>query len=372
MENFKRKTICIVIGTRPELIKQMPVYHECIKKIGKKNVFLINSGQHKEFLNLYIKEKKIKFDISLKNLESTISLKKNIKKSVNIFYKLMRKIQPKIVLVQGDTTTAAGCAYASSLSGSLIAHNEAGLRTLDNKNPYPEELNRKLISSVADIHFAPTSLNEKNLINEGINKNKIFVVGNPGIDSFLDAIKQKPTKEVKNIINFAKKKNKKIIFLTAHRRESIGSSFENLFKKLEIFLKKNNDYLLVTCKHPNNFALKHLKKYLSNQDNCLISKPLNYFTTCKIISVSKFVITDSGGIQEECATIGIPTVVCRKVTERKEALKIGIAKVSSFNNKDLLKLLNWAKNKKIKKWIKRPYGDGNSAKKITRILLDNI
>ena len=107
-------------------------------------------------------------------------------------------------------------------------------------------------------------------------------------------------------------------------------------------------------------------------DNCLISKPLNYFTTCKIISVSKFVITDSGGIQEECATIGIPTVVCRKVTERKEALKIGIAKVSSFNNKDLLKLLNWAKNKKIKKWIKRPYGDGNSAKKITRILLDNI
>ena len=160
MKNFKRKTICIVIGTRPELIKQISVYNECIKKIGKQNVLLINSGQHREFLDLYIKEKRIKFDISLKNMQSTISLKKNIQKSISVFYKLIKKLRPKIVLVQGDTTTAAGCAYAASLSSSLVAHNEAGLRTFDNKNPYPEELNRKLISSVCDIHFAPTKLNE--------------------------------------------------------------------------------------------------------------------------------------------------------------------------------------------------------------------
>ena len=372
MKNFKRKTICIVIGTRPELIKQISVYNECIKKIGKQNVLLINSGQHREFLDFYIKEKRIKFDISLKNMQSTISLKKNIQKSISVFYKLIKKLRPNIVLVQGDTTTAAGCAYAASLSSSLVAHNEAGLRTFDNKNPYPEELNRKLISSVCDIHFAPTKLNEKNLVNEGVGENKIFVVGNSGIDSFLYAIKQKTTIEAKKVIDFAKKVNKKIILLTAHRRESIGSSFENLFKKLENFLKKNDDYLLVTCTHPNNFASKYIKKYLTKLDNSLISKPFDYFTICKIISVSDFVITDSGGIQEECATIGVPTVVCRKVTERKEAEIIGRAKISSSNNEDIIELLKWAKNKKTKKWFKRPYGNGNSGKKIAKILLNNF
>ena len=117
MENIikYKKKIFIVIGTRPELIKQIPVYYECIKKIGKGNVLLINSGQHKQFLNIYVNEKKIKFDITLKNLQSSKSLKKNIKKSINSFYNLINKFQPKIVLVQGDTTTAAGCAYASSL-----------------------------------------------------------------------------------------------------------------------------------------------------------------------------------------------------------------------------------------------------------------
>tara|TARA_B100000029_G_scaffold40169_2_gene37491 strand:+ start:19768 stop:20679 length:912 start_codon:yes stop_codon:yes gene_type:complete len=303
-------------------------------------------------------------------MQSTKSLKYNIKKSIDTFYKLIKKIKPKIVLIQGDTTTAAGCAYAGSLYGSKIAHNEAGLRTFDNNNPYPEELNRKLITSITDIHFAPTILNQKNLINEGIKKDKVFIVGNPGIDSFLYALK-KPSKIAKKVIDHANKENKKIVFLTAHRRESIGSNFEILFRNLEIFFKNNKDYLLVTTKHPNNFALKYIKKYLTNLDNSLITKPYDYFTTCNIINKSAFVITDSGGIQEECATVGIPTVVCRKVTERIEAEKIGIAKIWK-NKKDFLCLLKWAKNKKIKKWLKKPYGNGNSAKKISEILIKNI
>ena len=352
------------------MIKQIPVYKECIKRIGKKNVLLVNSGQHQKFLNLYIKEHKVKFDLTLNNLQSTKSLKFNLKKSIDTFYKLIKKSQPKIVLIQGDTTTAAGCAYAGSLYGSLIAHNEAGLRTFDNKNPYPEELNRKLITSVSDIHFAPTILNKKNLINEGVNKNKISVVGNPGIDSFLNALK-KTSKIAKKIVSFANKKNKKIVFLTAHRRESIGNNFEHLFSNLEKFFKKNKEYLLVTTKHPNNFALKYMRKYLKNLENTLITKPYDYFTTCNIINSSEFVITDSGGIQEECATVGVPTVVCRRVTERIEAEKIGIAKVWR-KKENFFYLLNWAKNKKIKKWIKKPYGKGDSAQRISKVLIKNI
>ena len=142
----------------------------------KKNVLLVNSGQHKNFLNFYSKENKTRFDIQVNNLQSTKSLTKNIKKSIEIFYQLIRKNNPEIVIVQGDTTSSAAFAYAAKLNGVTVIHNEAGLRTFDKKNPYPEELNRKLISSVADIHFAPTKLNKKNLIKEGITKENIFIV----------------------------------------------------------------------------------------------------------------------------------------------------------------------------------------------------
>ena len=190
MLNLERK-IWVIIGTRPELIKQLPVYYQCVKKFGKKNVVLVNSGQHKNFLNFYSKENQVKFDLILNKLQSTKSLIKNIKKSIKVFYIMLKKNKPKLVVVQGDTTTAAGCAFAANLAGVTIAHNEAGLRSFDNKNPFPEELNRKLISSVSDLHFAPTKLCMTNLVKEGINKKNIFIVGNPGIDSFFSFLKKK-------------------------------------------------------------------------------------------------------------------------------------------------------------------------------------
>ena len=376
MKNFKRKSICFIIGTRPELIKQLPVYCECVKKIGKSNILLINSGQHKNFLNFYIKEKKIKFDITLNKNESTNSLKKNLLKSIDIFYKIFNRFKPKIVVVQGDTTTAAGCAYSAFLNGITVAHNEAGLRTYDNKNPYPEELNRRFITSFSDIHFAPTETNKKNLLKEGIDKNNIFVVGNPGVDNFLNTLKKKSTKKFQKIVSFSNKRFKKIVFLTAHRREAIGKSFKNLFVLLRIFLKKNKDILLVTTLHPNCYVLKDFKKHLKNLNNVYSSKPFDYLTTCKIIKNSFFVITDSGGIQEECASIGLPTVNCRNTTERIEAIKIGIAKLTKLNNKNLMNTLYWAKNKNKNKnkilWKNRPYGNGDASIKITNILKEHL
>ena len=372
MLNIKNK-IWVVVGTRPELIKQLPVYYQCVKKMGKNNIALINSGQHKNFLNFYSKENRIKFDFTLKNLQSTESLVKNIKKSVEVFYNLIKKYEPKTVLVQGDTTNAAACAYAANLHGVSVAHNEAGLRTFDNKNPYPEELNRKLISSISDMHFAPTELNKKNLIKEGIGNKNIFVVGNPGIDSFFSFLKKKMNNNTKKIIDYANMKSKKIVLLTAHRREAKGIYIEKWFKTLEIFFQNNKDYLLLCPKHPNKFASSGIKKYLLKLDNFYLTKPLSYLTTCKIIQNSSFVITDSGGIQEECASIGIPVVICRKETERQEVLKLNIGKLTGFNSLNILKVLNWAKKKAInkKKWMYRPYGNGNSAKKITQILLNH-
>ena len=176
---------------------------------------------------------------------------------------MVSKHTPKIVVVQGDTTHSAAFAYAANLNGTFVAHNEAGLRTFDKNNPYPEELNRKLISSVSDIHFAPTNLNKKNLINEGINKKKIFVVGNPGVDSFLSFLKRKNNQEAEKIINYATTKSKKIVFLTAHRREARGQNIDKWFQTLKIFFQNNKNFLLVCPEHPNKIAFNSIKKHLS-------------------------------------------------------------------------------------------------------------
>ncbi|MBK47783.1 MAG: UDP-N-acetylglucosamine 2-epimerase (non-hydrolyzing) [Pelagibacteraceae bacterium] len=373
MKNLKRKSICFVIGTRPELIKQLPVYYECVKIFGKAKTLLINSGQHRNFLDFYIKEKNIKFDLTVKKNESTSSLKKNLLNSIDNFFKIFKRIMPKMVVVQGDTTTAAGCAYAAFLNNITVVHNEAGLRTYNNKHPYPEELNRRFITSFSDIHLAPTLTNKNNLINEGIDKRNIFVVGNPGIDNFLKTLKEKDSKEFQRIISKKNKEFKKIIFLTAHRREGVGKSFKNLFSLLKIFLKKNKDILLITTLHPNCYALRDFKKNLKNLENVYTSKPFDYLTTCKIIESSSFVITDSGGIQEECATIGIPTVICRNTTERIEAIKVGIAKLTKFNNQNLTNTLIWARKKKNNKiWKSKPYGDGNASSKIVKVLKNHL
>lgn len=366
LNNLKGK-IWIVLGTRPELIKQLPVYYQCIKKIGKKNVLLVNSGQHKNFLNFYSKENKIKFDLILNNLQSTLSLIRNLKKSVKVFYNLFQKYKPKIILVQGDTTTAAACAYTANLLGICVAHNEAGLRTFDTQNPYPEELNRKLITSVSDIHFAPTILNKKNLINEGVDEKDIYLVGNPGIDSFFSFLKKDADNDLNEITNFS---SNKIVFLTAHRREAKGKNMEKWFRILKIFFEQNKDLLLICPQHPNKFSSAAIRKYLLKLDNFYLTKPLNYATTCKIIKSSLFVITDSGGIQEECASIGVPVVICRKKTERQEVLNLNIAKLTGFKFSNILKTLDWAKKKAAnkKKWRFRPYGDGKASVKIANIL----
>ena len=187
---------------------------------------------------------------------------------------------------------------------------------------------------------------------------------------------KKNTKKFQKIVSFSNKRFKKIVFLTAHRREAIGKSFKNLFVLLRIFLKKNKDILLVTTLHPNCYVLKDFKKNLKNLNNVYSSKPFDYLTTCKIIKNSFFVITDSGGIQEECASIGVPTVICRSTTERIEAIKIGIAKLTKLNNKNLMNTLYWAKNKNKNKnkilWKNRPYGNGDASIKITNILKEHL
>ena len=369
MLNLKRK-IWVIIGTRPELLKQLPVYYQFVKKFGRKNVILVNSGQHKDFLNFYSKESKIKFDLTLTDLQSTNSLIKNIKKSVEIFYKILATNKPKLVLVQGDTTTAAGCAFAANLAGVTIAHNEAGLRTFDNKNPFPEELNRKLITSVADIHFAPTKLSMKNLIKEGVEKSKIYIVGNSGIDSFFSFLKRRNDDVGQKIIKYAQQNSKKIVFLTAHRREARGKNLDKCFKALKVFFNKNKNFLLVCPEHPNKFALNSINKYLKKLDNFYLTKPLSYLSTCKLIFNSSFVVTDSGGIQEECSSIGVPVVVCREKTERQEVLDLKIGKLTGFNIKNILKVLNWAKKKEVnlKRWKYRPYGDGRASLKIANLV----
>ena len=367
----KSHDIWVVVGTRPECIKQVPLYLALIKQPNL-STSLVGTGQHRELLNNTIKTYGVSLDMSFETMKSGQSLPDLIISVMAGFQKLViTKGKPGIVVVQGDTTTALAVSIAAFNLGIKIAHNEAGLRTYNLNNPFPEESNRKIISSIASIHFAPTKESMKNLIKEGINKNSIYVVGNTGIDSLFWALEKDCPEEIKSIINRLNEKKIDFGLITAHRRESAGKSFENIFNGVRDFLEVNKNFIFIYPTHPNGLGQVAAEEVFGkNSKNLNIINPVDYISLVHLIKSSKIILTDSGGIQEEAATIGRPTVICREYTERNEAVELGIAKIGTQNRRKIFETLQWAninqKNSEI--WSNRPFGEGDSGEKIASIL----
>tara|TARA_B100002051_G_C16684089_1_gene611603 strand:- start:37 stop:1155 length:1119 start_codon:yes stop_codon:yes gene_type:complete len=362
--------IWVIVGTRPECIKQAPVFQE-IANSGKFNVRLVGTGQHKELLESALNVYGLKLDFSFSSMEPGQKLPELTFKVIKGFVEIIDSSEtPDCIIVQGDTTSACFTAIAAFQLGIKVFHNEAGLRTFDNLNPFPEESNRKIISSVASLHFAPTKKSKENLIREGADKSNIFLVGNSGIDSFFWALNQKCPTELNNILS--KTKNEDLIpcLITAHRRESVGRGFESVFLGLKKFIDKYDNYQFIYPIHPNQYGKLAIKKIIRSSRNLSIIEPVDYISLVHLLDKSKLVLTDSGGIQEEAATLGCPTVVCRMTTERTEALDLGIARISGYDEDKVFESLEWAANMKINRseWSNRPYGNGNASKKICSIL----
>ncbi len=376
------KKILVIFGTRPEVIKMAPLVAE-LKKEKSFQVFVCSTGQHKEMLNQVSKIFKLKIDIELDLMKPhqdlfdiTIATNSKLKS-------LLDELQPDILLVQGDTTTAFVSALSAFYKKIKVGHVEAGLRSSDIYSPYPEEANRKFISVISDFNFVPTSYAKYHLLSEGYNEKKIFVTGNTVIDALLQIKKLVDTPKVQMEINSTLKKihsaeylSKKFVLVTMHRREKFGKEFKRVLDTFKELATKNPQLEFVYPVHLNPNVKVPVEATLKGLTNFHLLPPMDYLSFIYLMEKCKFIMSDSGGIQEECFVFRKPIIVLRDVTERMEAVDAGYAfLVGSDVNK--IKKTFHSVNKNLSAGFnyfngKNPYGDGKASEKIVKLLKKHL
>lgn len=359
-----KKKILIAFGTRPEAVKFAPLI-QALRSDPNVECYVCLTGQHREMVEQVIRFFKIKVDVNLRLMRNNQSLESISEKLITKFGEVVRRINPDLVFVLGDTATAVMVALTSYYAETRVAHLEAGLRTGNKFHPFPEEGNRRLITHLADYHFTPTSIATRNLIQEGVRKKSIFQVGNIVVDAIrLTRFSIKNKYSVFNGIDF----NKRVVFVTAHRRESLGKGLKEVFAALKIIAKKFKDVEIVYPVHLNPRVRKPAEKMLGQVDRIHLIRPLTYEETLWMMSHCYLILTDSGGIQEEAPSFKKPVLVLRYVTERPEGVQAGIAKIVGTNQKRIVetasKLLSSPIAYQRMSAKRNPYGDGYSTERI--------
>lgn len=374
------KKILIVVGTRPEVIKVAPIINELKKNQSDFNVRVCITGQHESMLISALEIFQIKPDYNLKIMEPNQTLFSITSKIINKLEAVLEEFGPDLVMVHGDTTTTLSASIASFYKKIKVAHIEAGLRTSNKYSPYPEEMNRRITSQIADYNFAPTKESFNNLLNEGIDKSKIIITGNTVIDALLQTLNKisddtdlKRKLEAKLALeDFNLKENKRIVLVTGHRRENFGEKFINICKAIKDLAIANNDIDIVYPVHLNPMVQEPVHNILKDLDNVFLINPLDYESFIYLMNKSYIILTDSGGVQEEAPSIGKPVLVFRENTERPEAVDAGTVKiVGTERNKirDEAQLL--LDKKQLYNEMSRslnPYGDGKASKRIVNFL----
>ncbi|MCL6088406.1 MAG: UDP-N-acetylglucosamine 2-epimerase (non-hydrolyzing) [Actinobacteria bacterium] len=373
--------VLISFGTRPEGIKLAPVINQIKKNADKLELTVCSTGQHKEMLNQVIDFFELKPDKELSIMTKNQSLNLLSLKLIGSMEEVFENNHPDIVLVQGDTTTAFLTAFLAFYRKIKIGHVEAGLRTFNKYNPFPEEINRQLISRIADLHFAPTKDAYENLVNEGVDKNIIFLTGNTVVDAINWGINK--INNSKNLANKSEdikylesifESDKKIILVTMHRRESFGEEIKNVCEALKFLSQKYRDIYIVYPVHLNPNVRGPVYEILGNIENIKLIKPLSYEPFLWLMSKSYFILTDSGGIQEEAPTLKKPVLVIRKLTERAESIELGISKLIGTKMQNIIDNTSLLIDSEIeyKKMIadRNPYGDGRASEKIVSAIFN--
>lgn len=361
--------VLFVFGTRPEGIKMAPIIKE-IQKRDKIESYTCVTGQHREMLDQVLEIFDIVPDYDLNIFKKGQSLTEVTTKTLQGLEKVLDELKPDILLVQGDTTTVFAAALAAFYKKIKIGHVEAGLRSGNIYSPYPEEANRKLTGIITNFHFAPTIANKNNLLREGYDENSIYITGNTVIDALKYSVKEKYQfgDEILDNIDY----NKDVILLTSHRRENWGEPMENIFSAVKRVVEERENVEVIFPVHLNPIVREIANKYFSDLDRVHLIEPLSYLPFSNLMNKVKFVITDSGGVQEEAPSLGKPVLVVRNETERMEGIEaktaklIGTEYIDVYNN--IISLLD-DKNlyDEMAKAI-NPYGDGNAAKKIVDII----
>lgn len=355
--------IALIFGTRPEAIKMAPIYHS-LKNNGI-DVKIISTGQHKEMLYQVLDLFDIKPDYELKIMKEGQNLSELTSKLILKIDHIVKNEKFDAILIQGDTTSALAGAMVGFYNMIKIYHVEAGLRTGNIYSPYPEEANRKMIGNLTNIHFAPTEINVNNLLKEGYLAENIFKVGNTVIDA-LYWVKKNKELDLKKIRKKYNLVDKKYILMTIHRRENLGEAMKNILKGVKKYLEKNKELYLVIPMHKNPLVRSVIKEELKYFERKILIEPLDYLEFISIMDGAQYIMTDSGGIQEEAPSLGKPTLVLRETTERPEAIESGTAKLIGTSIESIYKYMLLLEGELFYKMSKanNPYGDGMSSDRI--------
>lgn len=358
------KKIFIAFGTRPEIIKLSPVIRE-LKKYKKEICTVIcNTAQHRFMSDQFIRLFHMQVDYDLDIMSESQKLSTLTSKLLLSIGNILKKEKPDIVLIQGDTTTAFATALSSYYQKIPIGHIEAGLRTHNKYEPFPEELNRKFISSMADIHFAPTKLAMENLIAEGISQDIIHTTGNTIVDAVQFLLKKE------NSISL----NKKSILITVHRRENIGKPLSNVCNALKKIVQEHPNIIIFFPVHPNPEVKNFVYATLKNIKNVKLILPLPYKKFISLLSKSNLILTDSGGVQEEGVSLGKKVFVLRNITERPEGVETGLLEIVGTDTNNIFKKADifFKTDFNERKKYNNPYGDGKASERIIKILQNYI
>ena len=373
---MKKIKILSILCTRPSAIKMAAIVLALEKNPAFESVVCI-TGQHREMLDQVLNLFEIKSDYNLNIMQPNQDLYSITANVLNGLKPILTDLKPDCVIVQGDTTSMMAAALAAFYQKIPVAHVEAGLRTNNIYAPYPEEVNRAIITRIVQLNFAPTEISKNNLLRENVNPENIFVTGNTVIDALL-WVRDKANKindfsnclgpTIQNLINH----NKNIILITCHRRESFGDGFQNICLAFKTLAEKYPDWHFIYPVHLNPNVQKPVYETLASIANFHLISPLEYVPFVYLMDKSKIIITDSGGIQEEAPSLGKPVLVTRDVTERPEGVQAGAVILIGTNTQNIIKEAESLMHDKARyakmSTIRNPYGDGLSALRIVQTL----
>ena len=376
---MEQRKVMVILGTRPEAIKLAPVILELQKNTSQLVPLVCVTGQHREMLHQVLEWFAIQPDLDLNLMQANQDLSSFAARALTALGSAIREAKPDAVLVQGDTTTALMGALAAFYERVPVGHVEAGLRTRDLYNPFPEELNRRAIAVLAKYHFAPTEEARKALLAEQINEQNIFWVGNTVVDALrltMEAQASRKRNRETETTESVSAEGRRLVLVTAHRRESFGSPFDEMCQAIRTIADHNDNVEIVYPVHLNPNVRDPVSRLLSGHKRIRLVEPLRYEQFVHLMSHCHLILTDSGGIQEEAAVLGIPTLVMRNTTERPEAVSSGTATLVGTSREAIVtsaeRLLRNRHADETKSLTQSPFGDGFSAQRIVGILAQQL
>ena len=367
----ERLKVMTIFGTRPEAIKMAPLVLELQKHPEKIESIVTVTAQHRQMLDQVLSIFGITPDFDLNIMKDRQTLIDVTTRGLEGLDKVMKEAKPDIVLVHGDTTTTFIASLAAFYNQIPVGHVEAGLRTWDKYSPYPEEMNRQLTGVMADLHFSPTAKSATNLQKENKDESRIFITGNTAIDALQTTVKETYSHPV-----LEKLGNDRLVLMTAHRRENLGEPMRNMFRAIKRLVDKHEDVQVVYPVHMNPVVREIANEILGEHNRIHLIEPLDVIDFHNVAARSYLMLTDSGGVQEEAPSLGVPVLVLRDITERPEGIEAGTLKLAGTDEETIFGLADEllsdkeAHDKMAK--ASNPYGDGRASERIVEAILQHF